>query len=63
MEKFIYDLVSAGLIVTSILWIIYTAFSLYKTECFNIFVAYATITIYGSELVWSNFIKKYVEKE
>ncbi len=57
MDRFTYRLVSVMLLLTSILWIIYTLISSFGTECFSFFDAYATIIILLLDLIWGNFIK------
>ena len=57
MERFTYNLVSAILLLASILWVVYLIAASWGTQCFNLFDSYATIIIMLVEIVWSNFIK------
>ena len=57
MERYIYNLVSAILLLTSILWVVYLVVASWGTRCFNLFDSYATIIIMLLEIIWSNFIK------
>tara|TARA_Y100000031_G_C8145109_1_gene349552 strand:- start:38 stop:226 length:189 start_codon:yes stop_codon:yes gene_type:complete len=57
MNRFTYNLISAILLLTSILWVVYIVVSSWGTKCFNLFDSYATIIILLLEIIWSNFIK------
>ncbi len=57
MEKYIYNVVSAILLLTSILWVVYLIIASWGTSCFNFFDSYATIVVMLLEIIWSNFIK------
>jgi len=57
MNTFTYNLISAVLLLASILWVVYIIISSWGTKCFNLFDSYATIIILLLEIIWGNFIK------
>ena len=56
-EKFFYRLVSVELMIFAIFWAIYTIFSSWGTECFNMFYAYVTIMAFVIQLIWDHLVK------
>ena len=56
MDKYLYKLVSVYLFLIGIAWVLYTIFSSFGTQCFDIFNAYVTIIVLLLDIVWINFI-------
>ena len=52
-----YHLVSVILFFGAIVWTIFTIFKSFGTQCFDLFDAYATITILFADMIWNNIIK------
>jgi len=57
MEKYLYSLVSVILFFVSLMWVVYSIFSTFRTECFDMFKAYVTITVLLTDMIWSNFVR------
>ncbi|MBI4980784.1 hypothetical protein HZC30_04485 [Candidatus Woesearchaeota archaeon] len=57
MDRGLYTIVSAELMLFAVLWAIYTIFTSWGTECFNMFYAYVTIVAFIIQLVWDHFVK------
>lgn len=60
MDDFIYNIISVILIFFAIGWTIFTIFINWGTTCFNVLYTYITLTALIFELVWDNFIKKWI---
>ncbi|OGY48252.1 MAG: hypothetical protein A3D39_00105 [Candidatus Buchananbacteria bacterium RIFCSPHIGHO2_02_FULL_39_17] len=63
MEKYIYKLIWTYSFFISLAWTIYTIFSSWGTNCFDMKNSYITIIVLLFELIWSNFIKPASEEE
>ena len=57
MDEFIYSLVSAVLLFMSISWLIYTLFSNYRSQYFDVFKTYVTLIVMVLDIIWNNLVK------
>jgi len=57
VDEFIYSLVSAVLLFMSISWLIYTLFSNYGSQCFDVFKTYVTLIVMVLDIIWNNLVK------
>jgi len=57
MDPFVHKLVSVSLFLLGLAWVIFTIFSSFGSECFNMLYAYITIFTLLIDSIWNNFIK------
>ncbi len=62
MNSFLYRFVSVQLMLFAVLWAIYTIFTSWGTECFNMFYSYVTIVAFMIHLIWYHFVKPEIIK-
>ena len=56
-DDYLYNIVTAVLVIMSIFWVVYSLLSTLGTECFDMFKAYTTIILLSITLIWNYLIK------